>query len=110
MTLPNGANAVIEIDKLRRYCLNSAHPRGKHKARVFASALGLTAENAELLHAALQEAARTNETSPREDDEFGQRFIVDFEMRTAAGSAINRSKWIIRRGEDFPRFSSYYVL
>lgn len=26
--------------KLTGYCLNPEHPRGKHKARVFASALG----------------------------------------------------------------------
>jgi len=38
--------------------LNSEHPRGKHKARVFAT-LGITAENAEELRAALLTAAAT---------------------------------------------------
>ncbi len=44
MKLPNSDRAVVDIAKLRDYCLNPAHPRGRHKARVFAAALGLTAE------------------------------------------------------------------
>ena len=42
MILPNAARAIVEIEKLRDYCLSESHPRGKHKARVFATALGLT--------------------------------------------------------------------
>ncbi len=42
MKLPNGERAVVDIIKLQDYCLNPAHPRGQHKARVFAAALGLT--------------------------------------------------------------------
>ena len=37
MRLPNGERAVIDIRKLQEYCLNSQHPRGRNKARVFAS-------------------------------------------------------------------------
>ena len=49
MKLPNAERASIAIEKLRDYCLNADHPRGKHKARVFLSALGLTSEHAEWL-------------------------------------------------------------
>lgn len=42
MRLPGGEHAVVEIKKLRGYCLNPLHPRGRHKARVFSSVLGLT--------------------------------------------------------------------
>ena len=49
MKLPNGNHALISIEKLRGYCLNPEHPSEKHKARVFASALGITAQNAENL-------------------------------------------------------------
>lgn len=31
---------MVDIAKLRDYCLNPLHDEGKHKARVFASALG----------------------------------------------------------------------
>ena len=41
MRLPNPSRAFVDASKLRDYCLNAQHPRGRHKARVFASALGL---------------------------------------------------------------------
>jgi hypothetical protein len=37
MKLPNGDRAIVDLEKLRAYCLNPQHPRGRHKARVFAS-------------------------------------------------------------------------
>jgi hypothetical protein len=55
--LPNAEKAVVEVRKLRDYCLSPEHPRGKHKARVFASALGLTREDAGVLREALLSAA-----------------------------------------------------
>ena len=39
MKLPNYENAVVSLEKLRDYCLNEEHYRGKHKARVFKSTL-----------------------------------------------------------------------
>lgn len=47
MKLPNADRAVVEIEKLIDYCLSPEHPRGKHKARVFRAACGLTSEHAE---------------------------------------------------------------
>lgn len=38
MKLPNAERAVVDVRKLRNYCLNAEHPRGQHKARVFKSA------------------------------------------------------------------------
>ena len=46
MRLPNADQAIVEIAKLRDYSLNTQHPEGKHKARVFQAALGFTAEDA----------------------------------------------------------------
>jgi len=51
--LPNADNAVVEAAKLRDYCLNPAHPEGRHKARVFRSALGVGQEQAEWLREAI---------------------------------------------------------
>lgn len=61
MKLPDGEDAVVPIEKLQDYCLNAHHPRGKHKARVFAASLGLNAGDAQALQAAIREAARTGE-------------------------------------------------
>ena len=49
MKLPNGERASINMVKLRGYSLSTAHPEGKHKARVFAAALGLGLEQADWL-------------------------------------------------------------
>lgn len=40
--IPNAKNAVVDIRKLRDYCLNPEHDDGKHKARLFSSVLGMT--------------------------------------------------------------------
>lgn len=53
MHIPHAENAIVDIRKLRDYCLNPEHPEGKHKARLFVAALGMTEANAEPLHDAL---------------------------------------------------------
>ena len=57
MLLPNGEHAIVDIRKLRDYCLNQDSPRGSNKARVFLAALRLTAADAELLREELLEVA-----------------------------------------------------
>ena len=110
MKLPSADRAVVDIVKLRNYCLNAEHPRGRHKARVFAATLGLSAEDAEELRDVLLAAARSEEASTGQQDQYGQRYLLDFLMGTAVGRARIRSSWIVRRGEDFPRLTSCYVL
>lgn len=110
MALPNAGNAVVDIAKLRDYCLSQAHMRGRHKARVFAAATGLTAADADMLRSALLDAAQTEDAVFEREDEFGRRYIVDFTVSGPAGSARVRSFWIVRAGEDFPRFTTCYVL
>jgi hypothetical protein len=56
MRLPNAKNAVVDIEKLRNYCLNPDHPEGKHKARVFREKLGFTDKDAERLRQLILEA------------------------------------------------------
>ncbi len=109
MRLPNSDQAIVEIVKLRDYCLSPTHPRGRHKARVFAAVLGLIAGDAELLRAALLHAALSEEAFPTEQDAFGQRYVIDFEMQGPRGVAIIRSAWIVRAGVGFPRLTSCYM-
>lgn len=49
MLLPNADQVIISQDKIIDYVLNFEHFEGKNKARVFASALGITKSNAEEL-------------------------------------------------------------
>ena len=74
--LPNPENAVVETRKLRDYCLSPEHPRGRHKARVFASALGLTVDDSQELRRALLAAALSEEALVAEEDQYGQRYMA----------------------------------
>lgn len=105
-------NIVVEIAKLRDYCLNHRHPRGRHKARVFQSRLGLMSDDAELLRQALIQAAeqRPGDLRTAESDPYGQRYTLDFEMTTSTGTATIRSTWIVKSGESVLRLTSCYVL
>jgi hypothetical protein len=49
MKLPNAGSAFVDIAKLRDYSLDVVHKEGKHKARVFTAALGLTRNDADWL-------------------------------------------------------------
>jgi hypothetical protein len=103
---------VVDITKLREYCLSDLHPRGRHKARVFRSRLGLTAASAEMLRQALLNAAATNRGAllPTGTDRFGERLILDFEMTTEIGTATIRSGWILSEPAAVLRFVTCYIL
>jgi hypothetical protein len=109
MRLPNAENAVVDIIKLTDYCLNPIHPRGRHKARVFVSVLGINASGAALLRTFLLRAAREGDAVEAEKDMYGQRYQIDFEMAGLDGVAVIRSIWIIIDGENNPKLISCYV-
>ena len=110
MPLSNAEQAVVEIRKLREYCLNPSHPRGKHKARVFGSALELTREDAEQLRSALLTAVREEEAEWIFEDEYGIRYRIEFEMERSSRRAKIRSIWIVRADESFPRLVTCYIV
>lgn len=109
MKLPNGGHAIVDIRKLQAYCLNSQHPRGRNKARVFAS-VGIREADAEELKTALLAAASDGEALPGASNPYGQRYVVDFELSRQGRAISIRSTWIVRAGEDLPRLTSCYVL
>ena len=109
MKMPGGDAAIADLEKLTRYCLNPEHPRGKHKARVFAAALGFTTENAGELRAALLTAAATADVQRAAADRFGDRYVLEFEIVGPRGAGVVRSMWIVRRGESSPRLTSCFV-
>jgi len=110
MKLPNPERAIVDLKKLRDYCLSSEHPRGRHKARMFAAILGFTAKDAEELKHALLSAAHTYEAFSIGGDDYGQRYAVDFPRDGPSGTVAIRSLWIVRHGEDFARLITCYVL
>ena len=112
MKLPGGDAAIVDPEKLRGYCLNPEHPRGKHKARFFATALGFTAENADQLRAALLTAAATVDAQLAASDRSGDRYVLEFEIKSPRGARIcanTQKTWIVRHGESTPRLTSCFV-
>lgn len=103
---------VIDVTKLRDYCLSRAHPRGRHKARVFQARLGLSAADAERLRVALLEAARLYdaELMPSATDEYGDRYTLESTITGPSGSAVVKSTWIVLAGQRVLRLVTCYVV
>ena len=110
MRLPNADQAIIDRRKLTDYCLSPEHDDGRHKARLFQDILGLNHENADLLLDALRQAAAGGNATVGRTDNYGQRYVIDFEFAGPAGKATIRSAWIIRAGENVPRLVTCFIL
>lgn len=110
LPIPNAEKAIVDIHKLRDYCLNPEHDDGKHKARLFLSILGMTADNAEELRQILLEVIQSHEARLGRQDEFGQRYTLDFRIEWQNRSATLRSGWIIEHDSEIPRLTTCYPL
>ncbi|MGD1953517.1 MAG: DUF6883 domain-containing protein [Leptolyngbyaceae cyanobacterium] len=108
--LPYAENAVVDIRKLRNYCLNPNHDDGKHKARLFSSILGMTDADAEDLRQILLKIVKTQEARPGRQDDYGQRYTIDFALEWQNRNATVRSGWIIENDSDIPRLITCYPL
>jgi hypothetical protein len=108
MKLPNGDKAVVEEAKLLDYFLSPTHPRGKHKARLFAAALDITAADAPLLKAALLIAARNAEATATKRNAFGQLYEIRFTCSGPTRSAEVLSVWIVLDNDPAPRLVTCY--
>ncbi len=96
MRLPNIANATIDIRKLRDYALNPNHPEGRHKARVFLSALGITASDSEWLASViLRNIAKANAVEAK-SSVWGVMYQADLQIRHGHRCAKVRTGWLCR--------------
>jgi len=108
--LPNAESAVVDIAKLRDYCLNVDHPRGQHKARLFTAALGITAENADELRELFLLGIVEQDAIRGVSDAYGERYSIDMPLTRRGRKATVRTAWIVKRGENFPRLTSCFIL
>jgi hypothetical protein len=108
--LPNRDRAILDIRKVEDYCLNPNHPRGRHKARMFRDSLGITRDDAAWLRDILLDGARNREAIELASDAFGRRWRVDLPVSRQGMSVMVRTLWIVRTGEDEPRFVTSWVL
>jgi hypothetical protein len=110
MKIPNAENAILDIEKLRSYFLNAAHSKGKDKARVFMSALGVRQTDALWLRGEILGRLPSAAAVQQIEDIWGIRYAVDMEITHDAKSAIVRTIWIILSADDRPRFVTCRVV
>ncbi|MGH2954083.1 MAG: DUF6883 domain-containing protein [Solirubrobacterales bacterium] len=109
-TLPNADRAVIEPEKVRDYVLSPDHEHGRHKARVFRSALGIDRDSWEYLRQ--QIAARVVEADVSEvrTGRYGLRYSVPMLIEGLNGQTHEvTTGWIIDREGAPPRLTTAYV-
>lgn len=107
MRIPGAKRAVIDPDKIRDYLLSELHPVGRFKARFFGM-LGFRRAEWQRLAEILEEIAQAEAVSGKASA-FGQKFEVHATLTGPSGrSAGVVVVWIVRLGENFPRFVTAY--
>ncbi len=94
MLLPNIANADIDIRKLTDYVLNVSHPEGRHKARVFLSALDVTASDAKWLAGAILAGLHDSDAAVQRVTTWGSIYRVDMDILHGKRCAKVRTGWL----------------
>lgn len=102
--LPNVDRALIEDAKVRDYLLSGSHPVGRFKSVVF-SALGYTQYEWMLLAVDLLALARSHPATAEQTSAHGQKYVVSGKLSGPNGRTGQfKTIWLVRTGEDFPRF------
>jgi len=102
---------TIDPAKLTIYALNENHPHGKHKARVFAAALGYTTENYRSLLQQIEVQALEAKAELQHVDQFGQHFRVHLTITGVAGQvATIRTGWLVPSGDQTAILTTLYVI
>jgi hypothetical protein len=107
--LPRAHEAVIPTPKLVNYALDPTHERGQHKARVFASALGITTGDWRYLHDQILSAVPTAEVRGTRITPFG----VSYEVVVVIDGLNGKTQpvvttWMLASGAP-PRLTSTWV-
>src|ERR1700687_3228439 len=95
--VPNADRAILDLRKIADYCLSPAHPRGRHKARVFREALGLSRSDAPWLRDVLLAGFRQGEAAELASDNLGSRWRVDVPVTRHGQSVVIRTVWLAGR-------------
>lgn len=107
--LPNAAQALIPIEKIRSYALNTQNPRGRDKARMFRSILGYTQDDADELVAKLLAGVQETPARLRQSTPFGHSYEVVVQVTSAKATALVTTGWIVRPGSSIPTLVTAYI-
>jgi hypothetical protein len=105
--LPNSERAIISAEKLRDYLLSPSHPIGRSKA-LFFERLGYTRSNWFRLEADLRAQHLSHDAEEVESTTFGRIFVILAQLAGPSSSQSVQSVWMIRSGEQDPRFVTAY--
>lgn len=122
--LPAADQASFDMGKLVNYALSPDNPRGRDKARVFAAALGVGPEHAEMIHRQILDqlphlaAVRPDPSGGAvRTDRYGERFNVVVPVTGPTGRTVDvMTAWIYDRASDrrgaqsgMPRLATLFV-
>ncbi len=100
----------IDPRKMVEYALNQNHPRGRHKARVFKSALGFDNKNFNHLKAQIESQILDAEANEGEVDQHGKRYTVDLLIKgSSENEALVRTCWLVPPGTRVGRLITLLV-
>ena len=109
-TLVNAEHAIVDPKKLAAYALDSTHPTGGHKARVFESALGYNPTNADVLAARIQDGVLLAPAKVLQANSYGQTMAVEMPILGVNGeTAIVRTGWMYETDALVPRLTTLFV-
>jgi len=104
--IPNAQQAIIAPEKFGRYLLLTARSKGKSR---FFAALGYTRDNWTEFETALREQHLILDAEEVDDTQWGKMYAIVGPITGPSGEQANvRSIWIIRTGEETPRFVTAY--
>jgi hypothetical protein len=70
----------------------------------------MTVDNAEELRQILLDVAKNHQVKLGRQDDFGQRYTIDFEISWQNREATLRSGWTIEPGSEIPKLTTCYPL
>ena len=110
MILPNAENAHIPPAKILRYLLTDNHPKGDSKAR-FLVRFGFNRDQWRILEGALLAHATNYVVVAVDETQYGLMYVIHGSIETPDGrNPMIRTVWMIRHGEDAPRFVTAHPL
>ena len=107
--LPRHASAIISEAKLR-YCLDPLHEKGRDKARVFRSALGIALEDTAQLERMLRRGISRHAAARCGTFRDGtERWVVEWMVPGRLGPIRFISAWSVDGSTRLPRLVSCYL-
>ena len=108
MRLPNAERAIIAVEKLTEYLLNTSHKRGAPKARLLLG-VGYRPDAPRLLESDMREQHLSLDVARTSENTFGVVYEIEGPIKTPSGKTVRFcSIWQIDAGTDVPRFITMY--